>query len=571
MADKKDMNLAIRITAAGSQAIRVIRSINSGIKTVTTSVARYGAVAAMAGKSAYGGFMMALKPAKLLAGAALGLGLVFGGLATKSLAASGDMESLRIRLEGVVATAEDAKRIFKETEDLSIKSPFEPQELIDARIALINVGVVGKAALEAVGDAASITQKPLGDLTSMIAAMETEPLRRIGISLKRESGSFEFTFRDKMQKVNTVVASGVDEARQALLRIFEVKYGGGMAKFANAWKGLVSTLSGNLAMAASRFGDGLMPAAKRFVTGLNDRLTELIESGKLQDWGSRVAETLVRAWDRAEAIFGFAQDVVARLKDSPAGMAEGLKIVMVGAGQILAITLTNYFSALGSVFVGLGKLLAGTFMEDILRLPGMGGARQSMMQAAGNADFGAFEKALAGMGLNKEDYIQGRMTKEQEVQLALGNRGNVFAGAIAEFTQKIPDLVKETAGAIAGVAGGMQNDLRGLAGPDIMTVDERQRRIDTERKQRDQAAAMTGISTVTMRRSRELGHGQVEHSDARYNVPSDKASALTPGQKTAYGTVVNIANFHGTFADWQQAQQDILAYAGMPVAVAGGL
>jgi hypothetical protein len=106
-----------------------------------------------------------------------------------------------------------------------------------------------------------------------------------------------------------------------------------------------------------------------------------------------------------------------------------------------------------------------------------------------------------------------------------------------------------------------------------MTVAELQRRIETERKDREQSAAMTGISTVTMRRSRELGQGQVEYSDARYYVPTEKADKYKPGDKTAYGTVmnINIANFHGQFANWEQAQQAILDYAGMPVQIAGGL
>jgi len=423
-----DMTLRMRIRARGQQALAVLRSVNDRVRRITTSIGRMGrtGAATFRGLGRAGGLM--LRPIKLLSGLTLGLGLTFGALSGKALGAQGDLEALQIRLESVSKSAADARRIFAETRDLSIASPFTPDQLVDARIALLNLGQTGKDAITSLGDAAAITQRPLGDLASVVASLETEPLRRIGIQLKREAGTFSFEFRDRMQEVRTIVADGVDDARRALLSIFDIKYGGGMGRFAAAWRGLMSTIRGNIKLALGQFGEGLMPAAKGFAAALNSRITDLMERGTLKDWGERVGTALTRAFDYGASVVERAKEIVTAVRDDPEKMLQGVSIVMRTGADILATSLVNYLRAMGGVFAGIGRMIAGAFMEDLLLLAVFAGS-DNRLQAR-----------IAAM--------QGPAAFQRGLDQAIG----AFPGA-----------AKETAGATAQLLAAAGAQLRALA------------------------------------------------------------------------------------------------------------
>jgi len=465
-----DMTLRMRIRARGQQALAVLRSVNDRVRRITTSIGRMGrtGAATFRGLGRAGGLM--LRPIKLLSGLALGLGLTFGALSGKALGAQGDLEALQIRLESVSKSAADARRIFAETRDLSIASPFTPDQLVDARIALLNLGQTGKDAITSLGDAAAITQRPLGDLASVVASLETEPLRRIGIQLKREAGTFSFEFRDRMQEVRTIVADGVDDARRALLSIFDIKYGGGMGRFAAAWRGLMSTIRGNIKLALGQFGEGLMPAAKGFAAALNSRITDLMERGTLKDWGERVGTALTRAFDYGASVVERAKEIVTAVRDDPEKMLQGVSIVMRTGADILATSLVNYLRAMGGVFAGIGRMIAGAFMEDLLLLPlpGMANVRQRKAAEAFDAMSLSQFRKLKTEGIDQVDIwnaVFAGSDNRLQARIAAMQGPAAFQRGLDQAIGAFPGAAKETAGATAQLLAAAGAQLRALAPP----------------------------------------------------------------------------------------------------------
>lgn len=454
------MDLKMRILARGEQALSTFRRLEGRINGMLGGLSRVGAVGAGVFRKLSHAASLAIRPMKIVAGLTLGLGLTLGGLSVKSLGAAGQMETLRLRMEGVSRSLEEANRLFEETDMMAVLSPFEPEQLIEARIRLINFGMAGSRAIRAVGDAASITRRDISDIAGMVGSLETEPLRTMGIELRQEAGRFEFTFRDRMQRVRNVAVQTREAAREALIGIFETKYGGGMQKFASSWEGLVSTFRGLRTKGFAEFGMGLMPLGKRIVEDINTRLTNLIKSGKLRELGEMVAGKIEEAWVFAKSVLEYGSQIVQGLAKNAENMPEALKEMMVSGGQILAISLVNYLKAMGAIFSGLGKIMAGAFLEDVLRLPGMGliasGMAVRRQRAMSDAEYVAF--AEKNKNLSQEDFMYA---------LAVGDREKLLKSGVEEFTRVVPSIAGETASAVKGIVAGTSERLSSLAGPGV--------------------------------------------------------------------------------------------------------
>lgn len=566
----KDMDLLMRIRAQGSQALAELKRVKGAVESVAGGAKSLGHAGAwgvgMLGKSA--GFLFA--PLKMAAGLSLAASIAVGGMGYKALGASGDIETLRLRLEGVTASQEDANRIFRETMQLSIKSPFDPQELIEARIALINIGQTGEAAITAVGDAAAISQKPMRDLVSALAGMESEPLRRIGVQLKTEAGKYEFTFRDKMQNVRKIAANGIDEARKSLLSIFDVKYGGGMTKFASAWQGITSTLRGNIALGLGDIGNGLMPAAKSFAGAINDRLADAMEKGTLAKWGEKAGEGIQYA-------FEYASEVAARIRDDwdalssggPGKFAEAFRIAANAGAEMFATGLVTYLTAAGDVFTGLGKLIAGGFVEQYLGsdLPGAEALRKNMM------GFSAVEIATG-----RKTSFEG-LTPEAQTALAMKrggiDRGQLFSAGLSKFTEALPDLGSKLMDKWAGIIGKAETGIGALTGTEERTPIDyliAQRQMQTVQNagtmpEWAQFGAPKDRVTVAMQRRRRTSTGAETYTqESARTVP---AGTYREGQTLPSGaTVIHVENLTVKANDAQQMRENIRGAAGVPALAA---
>jgi len=506
-----DMDLKMRILARGAQAERALKSVQNHVARISRTTTRMAAGARVAFRMFGRAAKLAVAPLKIMAGIGLGLTLTLGALSGKALGAAGDIETLKLRLDGVSSSAKESNRIFAQTMRMSVFSPFEPDQLIDARIGLMNIGLVGKRALRALGDAASITQRPLADLVSVMAALEAEPLRRIGIEAKREAGNFEFTFRNKMQQVKKITAQGIGEAREALISIFEVKYGGGMTRFARAWAGLISTLRGNIKLGLGQFGEGLMPVAKRFVDDINGRLSELIDSGRLRELGEQVAGKIEEAFTFARAVFEHGRAVMDSLVNQDAGAwADAMAKVMTSGAEILATSLVGYLKSMGGVFVGLAKIMSAAFIEDILQLPFMGWTRFKMADTAlGKMNNKEKNELFTRLGTNPEEFYQRKLTLEQEVAIAVQGRGSLFTrgieDALAGITTGSTAIAEQAATIMAEALAGIQK-AAGYQGPGF---DQRLAGLRAGGMDKKLERILAGFEVVTM-------EGEVDNTGKRY-------------------------------------------------------
>ena len=246
------------------------------------------------------------------------LGAAFSAGITAAVRTYGQFEMLKIRLEAVTGSAEKAGRIFEQIREYAASTPLQLNDLIDARILLEGIGVSGMEALKKVSAAAVALQKPVADVAMVIASLETEPLRRMGIDAKKTGDLFTFAFRDKMGKAIKITANGIEDGRRKILDVFGVKFGGMMEKASMSVLGLASTFRDNVKIAAAKAGESFETLTKTSLKELIAKIQDLTEGGKITSWADSVAAAMGKIKESIDPVVVGLKAVAWRVKQTKA-------------------------------------------------------------------------------------------------------------------------------------------------------------------------------------------------------------------------------------------------------------
>jgi hypothetical protein len=482
MANQKELTLAMKIKANAAQAREEIAKVAGDIKNISGKIGSIGSATYNGGRSGLGalGKMagIAVAPLKILGGLAAVVGGATAGLGLAAINAAGDYESLQLRLEAVMATAKDAKKAFDETIKFANQTPFEAEDLINSRIVLEGIGIKGPRALKSTANAAAAMGRQVSELASVVASLETEPLRRLGIGVAREGDHVELTFRDKMGRLQKIVADGAMESRQALLKVFDIKFTGATDKLGGSWKGIVSTMGDTIKAAFASFGKGLLPAAKKFITFLSEGLGSLIESGKIEEIGRRAGAWLLDAVNKVIAgvmvIPQAAEAFSQTLAEAPGKMGELLGQVLTAAASIFVNTVVESWIASANMFKGIGKILAAAFMEEILQLPLMGNFRQSKTEDILNGMTPDERREIGikhGINTARPAAIARKMTAEQQAAFVAQQTGDkAMKSAMAETMSALPDALQRVKDQARTQIAGIGTGVFGATGFDVQAA-----------------------------------------------------------------------------------------------------
>jgi len=314
-----DLNLRIRL---------------QGIKTVFKQFNMLKRKARSIGKSVAAPFRFITRQVKKLS-------IAFAALIGLTARSSGSFEMLRLRLKTVTGSAKEADRIFNSLFKLSTKTPFDPKQLIETGILLRSFGQDGEDAVTSVAEASAATGRNIMDIASAIGSIETEPLRRLGIEVRRTGELAKITFRDKFGKELKTQAKGIDNIRKKLLEVFSEKFGGSLEEASKTLFGRISTLKGSVAAAFASIGDQLSPIFKALVTGLNDVVVKLTKNDTFKNLGQKFSDFAVN----------FAAVVLTMTQSM-----DDFRLVVIALGNVLVEGIKAGFAS------GIGKLKIG-FIE----------------------------------------------------------------------------------------------------------------------------------------------------------------------------------------------------------------
>ncbi|GEM_PF-5074197 len=381
MADK-EMTLRMKIAARTRDARRQIRGLAGDIRrlapasqfanrVVSGSFRGMGRVIDASARAGSRGLTVLTASAVLLTGA--------------SLKAYSTQQALEAQLTAVSASAQEAAKDFQDTARYSGATPFALTDLVQARIILKGIGISGPRALRATSQAAAAMGRDVSDLALVVASMETEPLRRLGINLKRDGDSFVFEYRNKMGEVQEITAKGSEAAQKALLGIFETRFDGATNLLSRTLKGRVSSLKDAGFLAAASFGKGFEEGSdlSGMIGQLTGSLNELTETGKLEESGKRFGEWVRDAVVNVAATLMTARDLLDDLREGgPIAVTQFVGDLMVASAKVFAMALITGVSSATAVFEAVAKLMAASFIGEVLRMPFMEGQRNKLASQA---------------------------------------------------------------------------------------------------------------------------------------------------------------------------------------------
>lgn len=398
---------------------------------------------------------------KLTAVAAAGA----AAFAAYGLKMAGSFDKLQLRLKTVTGDAEKAQKAFDETFKLFVGSPLELEPLVEARILLESFGVTGAKALKNAAEAAAAMDRPVQDIASAIGSMETEPLRRLGIEVRKAGDAFTFSFLDKAGKAMTVVADGIQNARKEALNIFSIKFGGGLEELARSWPGAMSTFSGASKAAIAQMSDALKTQLLPLLIKLNDFIVAGLSDGTFRKWGQSFADAVRPA---IEFILRLGKAFLSMTHEQRHALGQSLSIF---AGALVAMKLGFFvpFKMLLAQWVAHSATAAATIASTLAGLAGViagyhfGDALAAKFDLGGIGNIRKLEKRLEKMrkeGLGGSgQYMQ--LLKQWQIETqkhddAVGNAkgkrmGELFLESLGKTATKlVPEQFKDLFDAFDG-------------------------------------------------------------------------------------------------------------------------
>jgi tape measure domain-containing protein len=225
---------------------------------------------------------------------------VIGGiwsLGKTALQASADMEGLKVAVEVFLGSGAAATKFLKDIQKFAAETPFEFPELAEAGKKLLAFGYSGDEAmklLKKLGDVASATQVPIGELAAIIGKaklgqkIQGEELNQLadrGINVFPQLAKVLKTTEDQIKKLGSEGKISYADLEQAITMATEKggQFNGMMAKQSKTFSGLMSTMQDNFNQFVQTIFGGIGEGLKPAIAGIADffgQLTDLFRDGK---------------------------------------------------------------------------------------------------------------------------------------------------------------------------------------------------------------------------------------------------------------------------------------------------
>lgn len=290
-----------------------------------------------------------------------------GGFALKTgLETAFNLEAYRTQLETATKDTEKTTKLIRKAQELSIATPFTPEEAIQSTAKMEALGVDSEKWLKMVADMAGATNKEMEQATEalidMLSKQEFEGIEEFGINKEMIVNKANEMFgKNKVFKKSGELRKGKDADMQVVIEtIMKEKFDGGSDKLSKTIKGVWSTITGATGMALAKiFGmeDGLIKTGsmldmlRKKLQMVADKLIEWQNDGTLDEIAQKFTETFSKVIDTVVEVYNY-------LKDNKETIVSIIKVV--GTVYVFAkalIFLSTVISAVKIVFMTLNVLL----------------------------------------------------------------------------------------------------------------------------------------------------------------------------------------------------------------------
>lgn len=304
--------------------------------------------------------MVASKGLEMAAGA-------LGSVKSAMIDGNAEMETYTTQFSTLLGSTEAAKERLAELAKFGAETPFEMPEVARAEKVLVGFGLTGKKALELTGKSASEFRTVVGDIAAGTGASFEEIALNMGKMSAGATGEAISRFQEMgIATREQLAAMGVEFAKsgelvsplpvamQAITKIAEEKFGGGMANLSSTFGGMVSTMEDTLAEMGRTIGG---PIFERLKAGLDSTLT-VLGSPEVQGGIKSFAEAIgavvgfiINNIGKIAALGGIIGGIAIATKVGTVAMAAYNTVMMVRAaltGSVTAADIASTVATTGS-------------------------------------------------------------------------------------------------------------------------------------------------------------------------------------------------------------------------------
>jgi hypothetical protein len=210
-----------------------------------------------------------------------------------------DMEALETSFQALLKSGDAAKSMVKDLMAFADATPFDPVPVAQTGKQLLAFGFAAKQVkplLKDIGDLAAAMEKPIEEVGGAFGRLKAgqfgeafERFRSFGISMQDLTGAgLEFDKSGSFQ-------GSAEQAMEAIRKIIQQKFGGGMDALSRTAKGLFSTLMGYWDALQRAFGKPIMQSLKPAITAATDLLKQWTPMA--EDFGKKIGVGIIAVRD----------------------------------------------------------------------------------------------------------------------------------------------------------------------------------------------------------------------------------------------------------------------------------
>lgn len=249
---------------------------------------------------------------------ATGLGVV--GF-KKGLETSINLEAYRTMLETATKDFEKTNKLMKNAEKLSISTPFDPEEVIQATATLESYGIDSERWLTKIADAAGATNRTMEEATNavkdVLSKNEFQSLENLGISKQMVMKQAEVMYGKNKVFDNKGGVKDNEKLKVVLEEIMVSKFDGGADKLSRTIKGLWSTITGSINMGLAKIlgmenglikSGSILDIIKQKMKQISDIILKWESDGTLDKLSESFTKAFQSISDGVVAAFNFIKD-----------------------------------------------------------------------------------------------------------------------------------------------------------------------------------------------------------------------------------------------------------------------
>ncbi|WP_254446847.1 tape measure protein, partial [Ruegeria sp. HKCCD8929] len=203
-------------------------------------------------------------------------------------------EKFQTVLTTTEGSAQAAKEAMSWVEEFATRTPYELDQVMASFVQLRAYGLdPTNGMLQKLGNASAAMNKPLMQSVEAMADAvtgENERLKELGIKAAKVGKHFEYSYtgRDGTTKIVRALASDRQAIQDAILGIFDEKYGGAMDRLSQTFDGMGSNLLDQWTKFQRMImGFGVFDWMKSKLKLVLDEINRLEASGELEIWAKR--------------------------------------------------------------------------------------------------------------------------------------------------------------------------------------------------------------------------------------------------------------------------------------------